>query len=103
MFFLKDLIKYKDKQYSSVFSEAAARGILYKKAVLKKFVYRKASVLESLHSFSCQYCEIFKNTYFEKANGCFLVLKQCYLEFLKPHYLGYVYSTYLSTIFISGY
>ena len=45
--------------------------MFYKKAVLKKFtiIHRKTPVLESFFPtqvLSCEYYEIFKNTYFEK-------------------------------------
>ena len=55
------------------FSEAATGGVLIKKAVLKIFgkIHRKVAGLQSFNKetptqmFSSEYCDIFKNTYFE--------------------------------------
>ena len=55
------------------FSEAATEGVLIKKAVLKIFgkIHRKVAGLQSFNKetptqmFSSEYCDIFKNTYFE--------------------------------------
>ena len=55
------------------FSEAATGGVLIKKAVLKIFskIHRKVPGLQLFNNetptqmFSSEYCDIFKNTYFE--------------------------------------
>ena len=67
-----------------IFSEAATRGVLWKKQFLKISQYSQESCRPQLKNrlqhrrFFPEYCEIFKNTYFEKhlLTAAFHFLKQ---------------------------
>ena len=50
-----------------LFTEAATRGVLYKKDILKnftKFTVNKVKKETLAQVFSCEFCEIFKNAFF---------------------------------------